>query len=37
MFAHRLIQTAVLGTVETVCKPVAAVEQNDLEFVIHGY
>ena len=33
---HLPIQTAVLGTVETVYKPVAPVEQNDLEFLIPG-
>ena len=36
IFVHRPIQTAVLGTVETVYKPLAPVEQNDLEFVIPG-
>jgi len=35
-FMHRPIQTAVLGTVETVYKTLAPVEQNDLEFLIHG-
>jgi len=33
---HGPIRTAVLGTVETVYKPLALVERNDLEFVIHG-
>ena len=33
---HRPIQTAVLGSVETVYKTLAPVEQNDLEFLIHG-
>jgi len=33
---HRTIQTAVLGTVETVYKALAPVEQNDLEFLIRG-
>jgi hypothetical protein len=36
IFMHRPIQTAVLGTVETMYKPLAPVEQNDLEFVILG-
>ena len=36
IFVNRPIQTAVLGTVETAYKPLAPVEQNDLEFVIHG-
>ena len=26
----------MLGTVETVYKPIASVEQDDLEFFIHG-
>ena len=33
---HRPIQTAVQGTVETVYKSLAPVEQNDLEFLIPG-
>ena len=33
---HRPIQTALQGTVETVYKPLAHVEQNDLEFLIPG-
>jgi len=33
---QRLIQTAVLGNVETVYKPLAPAKQNDLEFVIPG-
>jgi len=36
IFMHRPIQTAVLGTVETVYKPFAPVEQIDLEFLIPG-
>ena len=36
IFMHRPIQTAVHGTVETVYKPLAPVEQNDLEFSIPG-
>ena len=34
IFRHRTIQTAVLGTVETVYKTLDPVEQNDLEFMI---
>ena len=37
IFMHRSIQTAVQSTVETVYKPLAPVEQNDLEFLIPGY
>jgi len=33
IFAHSPIQTSVLGTVETVYKPIAPVDQNDLEFL----
>jgi hypothetical protein len=33
IFIHRTIQTAVLGTVESVYKPLYPVEQNDLELV----
>ena len=33
IFLHRLIQTAVLRSVETLYKPLAPVEQNDLEFL----
>jgi len=36
IFMHRPIQTAVLGTVETVYKTLAPVEENDLEFVVRG-
>jgi hypothetical protein len=36
IFKHRPIQTVVLGTVETVHKPLANVERNDLEFLIPG-
>jgi len=36
IFLHRPIQTAVLGTVGTVYKPIAPVEQNDMEFLIPG-
>jgi hypothetical protein len=31
---HRPIQTAVQGTVDTVYKPLAPVEENDLDFFI---
>jgi len=36
IFMHRPIQTAVLGSMETVYKPLANVEQNDLKFLIPG-
>jgi hypothetical protein len=36
IFMHRPIQTAVQGTVETVYKPLAPVEQSDLELLIPG-
>jgi len=36
IFLHRTNQTAVLGTVETVYKPIGPEEQNDLEFWIAG-
>ena len=36
IFMHQPIQTTVQGTVETVHKPLAAVEQNDFEFLIPG-
>ena len=36
IFMYSTIQTAVLGTVETVYKPLAPVAQNDLEFLIPG-
>jgi hypothetical protein len=36
IFVHMPIQTVVLGTVETVYKPLVTVEQNHLEFVILG-
>jgi hypothetical protein len=36
IFMHRPIQTAVPGTVETVYKPLAKVENYDLEFLIPG-
>ena len=34
IFAHKPIQSSVLETIETVYKPVAPVEQRDLEFLI---
>jgi len=34
IFAHKTIQTSILETVETVYKPIAPVEQSDLEFLI---
>ena len=34
IFAHRPIQTSVLGTIETAYKPIAPVDQTDLEFFI---
>ena len=34
IFAHRTIQTSVLGTVETVYKHLSPIDQNDLEFLI---
>jgi len=36
IFMHRPIQTAVLGSVETMYETLAPVEQNDLEFLISG-
>jgi len=34
IFAHKTFQTSVLGTIETAYKPIAPVDQNDLEFLI---
>ena len=34
IFAHKPVQTYVLGTIETAYKSIAPVEQNDLEFLI---
>ena len=34
IFAHKPVQTSVLGTTETAYKPIAPVDQNDLEFFI---
>jgi len=36
-FAHSSIQTSVIGRIETAYKPIAPVEQNDLEFLIPAY
>ena len=36
IFMHRPIETAVLGNLETMYKPLAHVDQNDLEFLISG-
>jgi len=32
IFAQRPIQTSVLGKIETLYRPIAPVDQNDLEF-----
>jgi hypothetical protein len=37
IFAHRPIQSSVLETIETSYKPIAPVDQNDLEFLVPGY
>jgi len=37
IFAHRTIQKSVLGTIETLYKPIAPVDQNDLEFFIPAF
>ena len=37
IFMHRPVQTSVLGTVESVYKPLAPVELYDLEFLIPEY
>ena len=34
IFAHKPIQTSVLETIHTVCKPLAPVDQSNLEFVV---
>jgi hypothetical protein len=34
IFAHRPIQSSVLGTIQTAYKPIASVDKNDLEFLI---
>jgi len=34
VFAHKPIQKSVLQTIKTVYKPIAPVEQSDLEFLI---
>jgi len=36
IFAHKPLQTSVPGTIETAYKPIAPVEQNDIEFLIPG-
>jgi len=36
VFARKPIQTSVVETIETVYKPIAPVEQSDLEFLIPG-
>ena len=36
IFAHKPLQTSVLGTIETAYKPIAPGEENDLEFLIPG-
>jgi len=33
-FAHKPIQTSLLGTIETAYTPIALVNHNDLEFLI---
>jgi len=34
IFAYKPVQTTVLWTIETAYKPIAPVDQNDLEFLI---
>jgi len=34
IFAHKQVQTSELGTIENAYKPIATVDQNDLEFFI---
>ena len=36
IFTHKPVQTSVLGTIENAYKPIAPVDQNDLEFLIPG-
>ena len=36
IFAHKLVQTSVLGTIDTAYKPIAPVDQNELKFLIHS-
>jgi hypothetical protein len=36
VFSRKPTQTSVLETIETVYKPIASVEQSDLEFLIPG-
>ena len=33
IFAHKPVQTSVLGTIATAYKPIAPVDQNDLDFL----
>jgi len=33
-FAHKLVQTPVVATIETAYKPISPVDQSDLEFFI---
>jgi hypothetical protein len=30
------VQTSIVDTVETTYKPIASIDQSDLEFLIHG-
>ena len=34
IFAHKPVLTAVQETIHTICKPIAPVEQSDLEFIV---
>ena len=34
IFAHKPVQTSVLGTIETAYKSIAQADQNDLEFLM---
>jgi len=36
IFAHKPVQLSILGTDVVHCKPIATVDQNDLEFLIPG-
>ena len=36
IFVHKPIQTTILGTFQTVYKPIVSVEKNDLVFVKPG-
>ena len=35
-FAPKLRQIAVEGTIETIYKPIASIDQTDIEFLIPG-